>query len=158
MAKVPLPERGQPLDVSYIYQLTNTINELSTQVASATYNYTTIDTVSAGKQSIKTSEARVIGGYVEVANNSTVSAGNEKTFSYDFPSDFKYAPIASATPVNIGNTPAGQNVTVTLKSVTTSRVEGIVRFGASGDLSLVVHLILIGINQYQAFGQNVDVN
>ena len=145
MAKVPLPERGQPLDVSYIYQLTNTINELSTQVASATYNYTTIDTVSAGKQSIKTSEARVIGGYVEVANNSTVSAGNEKTFSYDFPSDFKYAPIASATPVNIGNTPAGQNVTVTLKSVTTSRVEGIVRFGASGDLSLVVHLILIGI-------------
>lgn len=145
MAKVPLPERGQPLDVSYIYQLTNTINELSTQVASATYNYTTIDTVSAGKQSIKTSEARVIGGYVEVANNSTVSAGNEKTFSYDFPSDFKYSPIASATPVNIGNTPAGQNVTVTLKSVTTSRVEGIVRFGASGDLSLVVHLILIGI-------------
>jgi hypothetical protein len=145
MAKVPLPERGQPLDVSYIYQLTNTINELSTQVASATYNYTTIDTVSAGKQSIKTSEARVIGGYVEVANNSTVSAGNEKTFSYDFPSDFKYAPIASATPVNIGNTPAGQNVTVTLKSVTTSRVEGVVRFGASGDLSLVVHLILIGI-------------
>ena len=145
MAKVPLPERGQPLDVSYIYQLTNTINELSTQVASATYNYTTIDTVSAGKQSIKTSEARVIGGYVEVANNSTVSAGNEKTCSYDFPSDFKYAPIASATPVNIGNTPAGQNVTVTLKSVTTSRVEGVVRFGASGDLSLVVHLILIGI-------------
>ena len=145
MAKVPLPERGQPLDVSYIYQLTNTINELSTQVASATYNYTTIDTVSAGRQSIKTSEARVIGGYVEVANNSTVSAGNEKTFSYDFPSDFKYAPIASATPVNIGNTPAGQNVTVTLKSVTTSRVEGVVRFGASGDLSLVVHLILIGI-------------
>ncbi len=145
MAKVPLPERGQPLDVSYIYQLTNTINDLSTQVASATYNYTTIDTVSAGKQSIKTSESRVIGGFVEVANNSTVSAGNEKTFSYDFPSDFKYAPIASATPVNIGNTPAGQNITVTLKSVTTSRVEGVVRFGASGDLSLVVHLILIGI-------------
>jgi hypothetical protein len=32
-----------------------------------------------------------------------------------------------------------------LKSVTTSRVEGIVRFGASGDLSLAVHLIIIGI-------------
>ena len=145
MAKVPLPERGRPLDVTYIYQLADTINDLSTQVSSATYNYTTIDTVSAGKQSIKTSEARVIGGYVEVANNSTVSAGNEKTFSYDFPSDFKYSPIATATAVNIGNTPAGQNVTVILKIVTTSRVEGIVRFGASGDLSLAVNLIIIGI-------------
>ena len=145
MAKVPLPERGQPLDVPYIYKLVDTVNQLSTEVSSATYNYTTVDTISAGKQSIKTSEARVVGGYVEVANNSTVSAGNEKTFAYDFPSDFKYAPIASATAVNIGNTPAGQNVNVILKSVTTSRVEGIVRFGASGDLSLAVHLIIIGI-------------
>ena len=145
MAKVPLPERGQPLDVTYIYQLADTINDLSTQVSSATYNYTTIDTVSAGKQSIKTSEARMIGGYVEVANNSTVSAGNEKTFSYDFPSDFKYQPIATATPVNIGNTPAGQNVSVILKTVTTSRVEGLVRFGASGDLSLAINLIILGI-------------
>lgn len=145
MAKVPLPERGQPLDVTYIYQLAETINNLSTQVSGATYNYTTVDTISAGKQNIKTSEARVIGGYVEVANNSTVSAGNEKTFAYDFPSDFKYAPIATATAVNIGNTPAGQNVTVILKSVTTSRVEGVVRFGASGDLSLAVNLVIIGI-------------
>jgi hypothetical protein len=145
MAKVPLPERGQPLDVTYIYQLADTINDLSTQVSSATYNYTTVDTVSAGKQSVKTSEASMIGGYVEVANNSTVSAGNEKTFSYDFPSDFKYQPIATATLVNIGNTPAGQNVSVILKVVTTSRVEGIVRFGASGDLSLAVNLIILGI-------------
>ena len=145
MAKIPLPERGQPLDVTYIYQLAETINDIATQVSSATYNYTTIDTISAGKQSVKTSDTRVIGGYVEVANNSTVSAGNEKTFTYDFPSDFKYAPIATATAVNIGNTPAGQNVTVILKSVTTSRVEGVVRFGASGDLSLAINLIVIGI-------------
>lgn len=145
MAKVPLPERGQPLDVTYIYQLADTVNEISTQVSSATYNYTTIDTTTAGRQNIKTSEARVIGGYVEVANSSTVNAGNEKTFSYDFPSDFKYAPIATATPVNVGNTPAGQNVVVILKSVTTSRVEGVVRFGASGDVSLAVNLIIIGV-------------
>jgi hypothetical protein len=145
MAKIPLPERGQPLDVPYIYQLADAVNQLSTQVSSATYNYTTVDTVSAGKQSVKTSEVRIIGGYVEVANNSTVTAASERSFSYDFPSDFKYQPIATATAVNIGNTPAGQNVTVILKIVTTSKVEGIVRFGASGDLSLAVNLIIIGI-------------
>ena len=145
MAKIPLPERGQPLDVPYIYKLVDTVNQLSTEVSSATYNYTTVDTVSAGKQSVKTSETRIIGGYVEVANNSTVTAASEKSFSYDFPSDFKYQPIATATPVNIGNTPAGQNVSVILKTVTTSKVDGIVRFGASGDLSLAVNLIIIGI-------------
>ena len=145
MAKVPLPERGQPLDVTYIYQLADAVNDLSTQVSSATYKLTSIDTVSAGRQNLKTSEAKILGGYVEVANNSTVTAASEKTFSYDFPSDFKYSPIVSATPVNIGNTPAGQNVSVILKTITTSRIEGVVRFGASGDLSLAVHLIIIGI-------------
>ena len=145
MAKVPLPERGQPLDVTYIYQLADAVNDLSTQVSSATYNYTTIDTVGAGKQNIKTSEARIIGGYVEVANNSTVTASSEKTFSYDFPSDFKYAPIVTATPVNFGNTAAGQDVSIVLKTITTSQIQGVVKFGIGGTASVSVNLIIVGI-------------
>jgi hypothetical protein len=144
MAKVPLPERGQPLDVTYLYSLVDAVNDLSTQIASTTTNKTVIDTVSDGKQEIKTSNARIIGGYVEVANNSTVSTGNEKSFTYDF-KDFKYPPIVSATAVNTGQTPAGQNVNVILKTITETRVEGIVRFGTSGDLSLAVHLVIVGI-------------
>ncbi len=146
MAKIPLPERGQPLDVTYLYDLANTINDISTQVSSATYKNSTIDTVSAAQQNLKTSELQIVGGFREVANNSTVSAGNERTFEYNFKTDFKFPPIVTATPVNIGNTPAGQNVTVILKSITVSRVEGVVRFGASGDLSLNVNIIAVGIS------------
>jgi len=145
MAKIPLPERGQPLDVSYIYQLVDAVNELSQQVSSATYNYTTVDTANAGQQSIKTSDARIVAGFDSVANNSTVSAGNEKPFSVKFKSDFKYAPIATATAVNVSGTPAGQNLTVVINSITTSGVTGIVRFNASGDVSVSVHVIAIGI-------------
>ena len=39
MAKIPLPQRGQPLDVTYIYQLTNAINDLSNQFSSVSSNY-----------------------------------------------------------------------------------------------------------------------
>jgi hypothetical protein len=145
MSKVPLPERGQPLDVSYIYQLGNALNQLSDQVSSATYNYTTIDTSSAGPQSIKTSEARVIGGSVTVANNSTVTASTTKSFTYAFPSDFKYTPIVTTSVINSGKTAAGENVSVILTDVTRSNVSGIVRFNASGDLSIIVNLIIVGI-------------
>lgn len=145
MARIPLPERGQPLDVSYIYQLANALNELSTQISPATNKYVTVDTPNVGRQSVKASESRIIGGYIEVANNSTKTAGDEVTFSYDFPSDFKYAPIATATPLNIGNTPAGKDVSVILKTVSTSKVEGVVKFNSSGDLSVAVNLIVIGI-------------
>ncbi len=144
MAKVPLPERGQPIDVTYIYELTKAVNDLSAQVSSATYKTTTVDAGTAGPQSVKTSEAKFIGGYVEVANNKTDTASSEVPFSFPY-SDFKYAPVVTATPINKGGTPAGQNVTVTLTSVTTTKVDGIVRFNAAGDLTVGVNLIVIGV-------------
>jgi hypothetical protein len=145
MARIPLPERGQPLDVTYIYDLAQTINDLSTEVSSAAYNFTSIDNGPSVKETTKTSNARIVGGYVEVLTNSTVSAGNEKGFSYSFQNDFKFPPIVTATARNIGSTEAGQNVTVVLQTVTTSKVDGFVRFGASGNLSLAVNLIAVGI-------------
>jgi hypothetical protein len=78
MAKLPLPERGQPLDVTYIYELVKTVNDLSTEVSSAAYNFTSIDNGPSIKETVKTSNARVVGGYVEIFTNSIVSAGNEK--------------------------------------------------------------------------------
>ena len=105
----------------------------------------TVDTPSAGKQSLRASEARFIAGFVQVANNSTVNAGNEKTFSYSFPTDFKYPPIVTATLVNIGNTSAGKDVSVILTNVTTSAVDGLVKFNTSGDVSVGINLIAIGI-------------
>jgi hypothetical protein len=145
MAKIPLPERGQPLDVTYISQLAQVVNELSSVVSPATYKYTSIETPNAGKQNININEARVIGGIARVVNSGTITAGEEKPFNYPFPGEFKYAPIATATAINTGNTVAGKNVTIVLKSITTSGVEGTVRFNTSGDVSIDVNLIIIGV-------------
>jgi hypothetical protein len=145
MAILPVPERGQPLDVTYIYQIVKAINDLSTQVSPSTYKYVTVDTPNAGKQSVKASEARVIGGYVQVTTSTTQTAGSSQQFAYDFPSEFKFAPVVTATPVNVGNTDAGKDVTVTLKSVSTSKVEGTVKFNSGGDTSIGINLVIIGI-------------
>lgn len=145
MSKIPLPERGQPLDVQYIYQIADALNSISDQVSSSTYKYATLDTTSAGKQSVKTSDLRVIGGYIDVATSTTVTVAQEQTFKYSFTSDFKYAPIVTATPINVGNTPSGSDVRVVITSVTTSGITGIVKFGTGGDLSVGVNLIAIGI-------------
>ena len=146
MAKIPLPERGQPIDLSYVYTMANAINDIA--VSTSTNNtgrYTTVDTPLNGAQTVKTSEARVVGGYVKAATGSDVIVGNEISFVYNFPSDFKYAPIVTASPINIGNTTAGRNVVVILKAVTTSKVEGIVRFNTAGNVTLGVNIIAVGI-------------
>lgn len=145
MAKVPLPERGQPMDVAYLYQLSNAINQLSDSVSTATYKYTSIDTNSAGKQNIKTSEARFVGGIKPVASNRNVDATEVIPFTYSYDVNFAYTPVVTATPVNVGLTSAGENVNVIITSSDKSSVSGIVRFNTGGNVSVSVNIIAIGI-------------
>jgi hypothetical protein len=144
MAKIPLPERGQPIDVSYIYQITNAVNQLSDKVTTTGFNYTTIDTPSSGKQNVKTSEARIIGGTINVEGTSVV-AESTKSFTYSYSSNFKYSPVATATIVNKGLTPAGDEATVVLTSVDANGLSGLVKFRKAGNVSVAVNLIIVGI-------------
>jgi hypothetical protein len=144
MAKIPLPERGQPIDVSYIYQITNAVNQLSDKVTSTGFNYTTVDTPSSGKQNVKTSEARFIGGSINVEGTSVV-AESTKSFTYSYSGNFKYTPVATATIVNKGLTPAGDDATVVLTSVDANGLSGLVKFRKAGNVSVAVNLIIVGI-------------
>lgn len=145
MAKIPLPERGQPLDVSYIYNVVDVVNDLATQVSSAGSNYSTIDSGTAGKQNIKTSNVRVVAGYIQVVNNDNVSASAPQIFQYSFDGDFKYPPTVTATILNVSGTPSGSDATVVLTKVEPGRVFGTVKFNTAGVASVGVNLIAVGI-------------
>lgn len=145
MAKIPLPDRGQPLDVTYLYQISNAINDLANDISSATYQYTSVYTRDNGKQDIKTAQSRVVAGYVDITNNETVTANTTKSWSFNYPTDFKYPPISTATVVNRGTNDIGDDVTVVIKTNTTSRIEGIVKFNKAGSVSTSINIIAIGI-------------
>jgi len=145
MARVPLPERGQPLDVSYIYSLAQAINDVAVAVNSDTNNYSTIFSAGMGNQNVKTGDARFVATTQQVVSGENVIAGNTKDLSFTFSSDFKYIPVVTVSPVNVGKNDAGSNVTVSLKEVTTSRVDYTVRYNTTGTISLSVNIIAIGI-------------
>ena len=146
MARLPLPERGQPLDLTYIYEIAKVVNELATQLSPAVGRYTSIQVDPANIQSVRTSDARIVGGYVEVNNSSATTADGEGVFSYNF-SDFKFIPIVTATPILTGSigTDASKDIVVVLTRVTTNRVEGIVKFNTIGVAEVGINLIAIGI-------------
>jgi hypothetical protein len=145
MAKIPLPERGQPLDVNYLYTIANALNDVIGQTSSSSSKYVTVDIPGVVNKSVKASEARIIGTSKMVVTNSSKNIGDEEPFEYVYPAEFKYTPIAVATPVNVGQTNAGENVSVVLKTVGNSRVEGLVRFNESGNLTIAVHILVVGI-------------
>lgn len=148
MANIPVPERGQPIDLSYIYQIANAVNKLSTQSVYSANKFVSIETPAAnvGRQDIKITESRIIGGYHQLAPNINVTTGAAIEFTYNFPaSDFKYPPIVTATPINISGTEAGKDVSVIITLISSSRVEGVVKFGTSGTASIGINIIAVGV-------------
>jgi hypothetical protein len=142
---VRIPNPGQPIDATYMFELANAINKIATQLStSPTAQILTVDTPTAGKQSIKTSEARIIGGYKEVISNS-VSANSVVSWTYDFPADFKYPPIATATPISVAGSDSGKSVSVMIKTIGQNSITGTATFTGSGDLTVGINIILIGI-------------
>jgi len=144
MAKIPLPERGQPLDLSYIYQIANAVNEISSELSPSVYKYVTIDNPGVGRQGLRASETRMIAGYIEVSPNVDVLAGSSQSFSYDFSTDFKYPPVVTATILNSGSE-TGNDVSIVLNTITTSNIKGTVKFNIGGKVTVGVNIIAIGV-------------
>lgn len=145
MPILPLPERGQPLDVTYLYQVAQSINELYTQLGASQKGYMVVDTPRNGPQTSKTSQSAVMGGYELVSPTSTQTEGTSMPWFHDFEKEFKYPPIVTATAYNQARNDAGKDVTVTINSITTSKVEGTIKFNVGGEITMGINIIAVGI-------------
>lgn len=145
MAKVNLPDRGQPLDVTFMYQLATAINDVADSVSTATNKYATIDTKSVGKVTSKVSDIRVFAGYAEVTTSKTVSTGQTESKTIDYGVTFEYPPIVTATVVNNDTQDAGNDATVVITSISTTAVTFKVRFSTAGAATVGVNVIAIGV-------------
>lgn len=143
--KIPLPERGQPIDVVYLYKLAEAVNDLNNAITQSTFHYLVIDTVEAGRQSVQTAQASVFAGSVRVVANEYVVKDTSKTWYIDLPPGFKYAPSVTCSVVNRGTSTTGNDVLPTITSVTKSRVDGTVKFLSSGIASVTINVQAIGI-------------
>jgi hypothetical protein len=139
MAKIPLPERGQPIDVSYIAQITNAVNDLSDQMVTTGYNFSTVR-----GSDIETGNLRIIAGSVTVPGTSQTADG---TVSFNFPYNlnFQSAPVATATILTNERTDAGDAATVVLTNVNANGLSGLVRFQKTGNVSAEIQIIVVGI-------------
>lgn len=145
MARLPTPDRGQPIDVPYLYNIVTAINSIADQVDQSTEKYSIVYTRElADPQNLRTSDTKFYASYVDLPQQLEVTAGNTREFSFNI-SGFKYPPIVTATPVNTGTSEASNDVSVTISSVTTSRIDGFVRFNSSGTVDIAVNVMAMGV-------------
>lgn len=145
--KLPLPQRGQPFDLSLVYRIIEEINNLWTAIGNRVSSYSSIQVAKNNISSVRTGDARFVAGFYEVVNNSDVKADEDKTFTYQFDRPFKYPPIVTATVESIGNsqTEATKEATVVLTLVKAESLTGIVKFANAGKAAVRVNIIAVGI-------------
>lgn len=141
--KIPIPQRGQPIDIDYIYQIVSQLNSLTTQISS---NSTVLSAVDNGINGIKESTTNNLRFYAyrKSVKKGAVTAGASESWFIDFNPNFLYIPIVTATPVNNNSSPAGADCSVVISNISTSRVSGTVIFNKAGQADVDINIIAIG--------------
>lgn len=145
MTKISTPSRGQPIDITYLHQLATAINEVSNEVSPTVNNNTTVYTQDGNQYVVQTRNAKIVAGYKNIINSAQVSQDQVKTDSFAFPSNFAYTPIGVITVVNNKGNDIGDDITVTIRSITTSNIDFALKFNKAGLATVSVNILLIGI-------------
>lgn len=147
--KLPLPQRGQPFDLSLVYRIIEEINNLWNEIGLRVSAYSSIQTGKNNISNVRSSDTRIVAGFVEVINNSNVKTNETKDFDYALDRPFKYPPIVTVALESIGDsqTEATKTATAILTQVTQDRIKGIVQFETNGKAAVRVNIIAVGIPQ-----------
>lgn len=133
-----LPERGQPIDVTYLYRMAQAINDLTAKVVVSTYNNTTV-----GQQSVQTSNAMIHCTETNLAQ--TVSKDTSIEWHVDLTTQFLLNPSVTCSVFNRGKTAPGNDAIVTITNITPNRVDGVIKFLTAGSVNVDVIVQAIGI-------------
>lgn len=142
--RITPPERGQPLDISYLYQIANSINELSNQITSSNTTSVVDNKINTNVTTSTTNNLRFYAT-TKTLTTGNISAGTSEEWSINFDPPFNYIPIVTATIKNNSGSAAGDNVVVTVNQVTTGLVKGKVRYNTAGSIDIDINIIAIGI-------------
>lgn len=140
MSRVPIPQQGQPLDVSYIATLAEAINELSEEGSALAQgnNFILKGRLSETASSYKLYGAQFVAQEVNLIAGTSNTA--EQTVSFS-PNNFSNPPIVTATLVS----PSDPEATVYVKNITSGSATVIVQFPGSENNSTAVNIIAVGV-------------
>lgn len=141
MAEIALPDRGQPLDLSYILTVVNELNNLNRVVSNKAVNQSNIKYPDAsGTTSIITSDL------VFYASSNSLSpkfsTGSDLTTRFDF--NFKTTPIVTVSVNMISGTPAPIFAVLTNLTNTGCEVRLFNSGSITGDPRVSVSIIAVG--------------
>lgn len=142
MGRLIVPQRGQPLDVSYIYDIVSAVNEISDRLSSVGNGTFKIISESGDPVGGSINTMTVFAKTYVLGTSKTVTAGQQESFPITF--NFLTTPIVVATPFDSEKTAAGQDVSVVITAVTNTNASLLVRYNTAGVANTKINVLAIG--------------
>jgi len=142
MPKLNDPQRGQPIDYSFLSTITSSINSLWDIVSGSKKSHLKLLNSSAQNMDLPTSYLLFSAGVVEV-NDPTIKPKQTIQFSFTFQTPFSQIPVVTAT-VNTSGNAVAKDAYAVITSVDAKKVDGYVVFFNSGKANARVNIIAIG--------------
>lgn len=143
MGKIALPNRGQPLDVTFIYTIVKSINDVWEELTKKSSSYSSLWTPD-GQKNVYGSEVKIITGRVKIGA-SDVTTDSFQEFSYVFDVPFGYPPVVTVTPSATDATDAAKNAYAVITQTTESQIKGYIKFENKGKVDISINIVAIGI-------------
>jgi hypothetical protein len=145
---IQLPQRGQPMDYSYLYQLVEQVNALSAELArSKTINYFNNGTQTRDK--LSASETKIAATTYKFSDktNTGTKGSTSKTITLDSGSGFLYPPVVTVT-AQVPE-PKDSDITVGITSITTNSVTVQVNydFTKTTKFDVILNIIAVGVRR-----------
>lgn len=145
MAILPLPQRGQPVDYDYFYQLAEAVNKIGDEILIASRGNIIDTRAGSAKKNVSVGQTVIVAKKYTVKVTSSQGAGTDRAFSIDFGTTFDYAPVVTLTAKrNEVNNNAEVDVLV-ITNITTTGVSGVINTTATGTLNVELQMIAVGI-------------
>lgn len=139
---IPLPQKGQPIDQNYIYQIADTINHINDQMAT---QMSTVDTDTNSTTNQITSTLIFSARQVPISSVDSSTSKTVTTTTTDLRAVFKFPPIVTITPYATDGA-LDKDITIVIQNVTTTSVTFMARFSStSGRKNIVANILAIGI-------------
>jgi hypothetical protein len=139
--KLPIPQRGQPLDVTFVSDIVSSVNDLYNQIAIKVSAYASLWT-SKGRRQLRSTEIKFYTNQISVAAKDK-AAGSTIDFSGSFDVGFADTPIILVTPV--GNSAAAKQSYATITTYTNSSFTGTLLINKKGTEDIKINILAIGI-------------
>lgn len=140
MAAIELPDKGQPLDISYLYRIVDEINRLNNVVAGGGTESLIKYSGDGQVTNVLTSEVVIFSATQQVSGIS--SQDSSLTTRFDFPS-FKRAPVVTATAQSVSGS---ENIYCLVKTVSdrSCEVKLILPSGTTTQVTANISIVAVG--------------